>query len=163
MIPPIKKILYTTDLSKNSVYTFYHAVDMAQKYDARIVIVNVLEPISAKAYGSGKEKLEQEQHKVSLEVIKNRIQAFCKKVEQRNAACALVVSEILVRVGDPVEEILKAAEETGCDLIVLGKHSKGFLAKTLLGSVSRAVLDRARKPVYLVPIPADESTAWDEL
>lgn len=163
MIPPIKKILYTTDLSKNSVYTFYHAVDMAEKYDARIVILNVLEPISAKAYGSGKEKLELEQHNVSLEVIKSRIQEFCKKVEQRNAACTLMVSEILVRVGDPVEEILKAAEETACDLIVLGKHGKGFLAKTFLGSVSRAVMDRARKPVFLVPIPSEESTAWDEL
>jgi nucleotide-binding universal stress UspA family protein len=163
MIPPIKKILYATDLSKNSIYAFFHAVDMARKYDAQILILNVIEPISAKAYGSGKDKLELDQYRTSMEVIKNRVQEFCKKVEERKGACLSLVSEILVRVGDPVEEVLKMAEETACDLLVLGKHSKGFLTKTFLGSVSQAVLERARKPVLLIPLPSEETTAWDEI
>jgi nucleotide-binding universal stress UspA family protein len=45
MIPKIKKILYATDLSKNSVYAFRYAIDMAQKLDARIIILHVIEPI----------------------------------------------------------------------------------------------------------------------
>lgn len=163
MIPPVKKILYATDLSKNSIYAFYYAVDMARKYNAQILILNVIEPISARAYGSQTDKLSLDQHKVSLEVIKNRLQAFCKKVEERNGACSSLVSEILVRVGDPGEEILKVSEEEACDSLVLGKHSKGFLAQTFLGSVSRAVLDRARKPVFLIPLPSEETTAWDEI
>ena len=31
MIPHIRKILYATDLSKNSSYAFYFAAEMAQK------------------------------------------------------------------------------------------------------------------------------------
>lgn len=163
MIPPIKKILYATDLSKNSIYAYYYAVDMARKYDARIIILNVIEPISARAYGSQIEKMSLEQHKASMAVIKNRIQAFCKKVEEQKGPCLNLVGDIVVRVGDPLDEILKATEETACDLLVLGKHSKGFLAHTFLGSVSRVILDRARKPVFLIPLPPDEKIAWDEI
>ena len=38
MIPQIKKILYATDLSKNSAYAFYYAVDMAKKAGYTAVI-----------------------------------------------------------------------------------------------------------------------------
>jgi len=40
MIPPIKKILYATDLSKNSAYAFFYAVDMAKNHNASIVILH---------------------------------------------------------------------------------------------------------------------------
>jgi nucleotide-binding universal stress UspA family protein len=53
-------------------------------------------------------------------------------------------------------EILTTAEEEGCDLIVLGSHGKGFLEHTFLGSVSRMVLDRTRKPVFTIPLPSEE-------
>jgi nucleotide-binding universal stress UspA family protein len=164
MIPPVKKILYATDLSKNSIYAFYYAMDMARKYDAEILILNVIEPISARAYGGQTDKMSLDQHKTSVEVIRNRLQEFCKKVEARNGAdCVTRVAKILVQIGEPVEEILKAVEEEKGDLIVLGNHSKGFLAHAFLGSVSRAVLDRSRKPVFIIPLPSDDTSAWDEI
>ena len=48
-IPQIKKILYATDLSKNSSYAFLYAIDVAKKHDARIIILCVVEPIPAYA------------------------------------------------------------------------------------------------------------------
>jgi nucleotide-binding universal stress UspA family protein len=45
MIPQIKKILYATDLSENSSYAFFYAIDLAQRHDAKIVILHVIEPI----------------------------------------------------------------------------------------------------------------------
>ena len=68
-----------------------------------------------------------------------------------------MVSSILFRPGHPVEEILLAAEEESCDLIVLGTHGKGFLKQTFLGGVARSVLDRTRKPVFIVPLPHGET------
>ena len=65
------------------------------------------------------------------------------------------VSHILIRPGHPVEEILRAADEEGCDVIVLGTHGKGFLKQTFLGSVSNSVLVRTRKPVFVVPLPSE--------
>ena len=45
MIPEIKRILYATDLSKNSAYAFFYAADMARRYNASIVILHSIERI----------------------------------------------------------------------------------------------------------------------
>jgi hypothetical protein len=39
MIPQIKKILYTTDLSDNSIHVFRYAMGSARKHDAGIIIL----------------------------------------------------------------------------------------------------------------------------
>jgi nucleotide-binding universal stress UspA family protein len=164
MIPPIKKIIYATDLSKNSVHAFYYAVDTAKKHDAEILMLNVIEPIPAGVYGSGTDKLQHTQMEASREVMRNRLRKFCDKVEEKNhVACVNLVAKIIVEVGDPAGEIIKVADREGGDLIVLGNHGKGFLAQTFLGSVSRSVLDRARKPVMIIPLPSEETSAWDEI
>ena len=46
MIPEIKKILYSTDLSENARYAFSYAASLANRYDAGITILHVLEDIS---------------------------------------------------------------------------------------------------------------------
>ena len=43
MIPEIKKILYTTDLSKNARHAFSYAASIANRYDAGVTILHVLE------------------------------------------------------------------------------------------------------------------------
>ncbi len=164
MIPKIKRILYATDLTKNSVYAFYYAVDMAKRYDSAIVMLHAVEPVSEIAFGTRTERVYQDQQRESLEVIRNRLQRFCQIVEEKNSlACVSLVTKIVVEVGYPLEQILKTADEEGCDVIVLGSHGKGFLQHAFLGSVSRSVLDRSRKPVFVVPLPSDTTSIWDEL
>jgi len=165
MIPQIKKILYATDLSKNSAYAYRYAVDIAEKHDAEIIILHVIEPIppQVRDYVSiyvdeskweGKIKTEQE---MAIDQIKKRLQEFCKKESQNDPRCLLLVSKILVQPGHPVEEILKAADEEACEVIVLGTHGKGFLKHAFLGSVACSVLDRSRKPVFIIPLPLKDT------
>ena len=45
MIIQFNKILYATDLSKNSNYAFFYAVDMAKRHNAKIVILHSVERI----------------------------------------------------------------------------------------------------------------------
>jgi nucleotide-binding universal stress UspA family protein len=166
MIPQIRKILYATDLSKNSAYAFYYAVNLAKCHNAEIVILHTIEliPAYARAYGSRMETAQQDQREVPLEVIRNRLRKFCEKVDETNSiSCVSLVTKILVQVGYPVEEILEAADKEGCDLIILGNHGKGFLRQTFLGSVSRSVLDRTRKPVFIIPLPSEKISIWDEM
>jgi len=167
MIPQIKKILYATDLSKNSAYAFYFAVDMARKRDARIIILHAIEPVPPylMAYEQTLSEIQRKNVEEAIEEIKKRLNNFCEKVEGRiGAPCHDLVSGIVVRLGYPVEEILKMAEEEGCDLIVLGSHGKGFLLQTFLGSVSRSVLDRTRKPVFIIPLPSEKTDIdWDKI
>jgi len=165
MIPQIKKILYATDLSKNSEYAFYYSVDLAKKYGGEIIILHAVEPIPSRAaFGTHTDKVYHGQQKESLEVIRKRLQNFCQIVEEKNSlACVNLVTKIVVEVGYPAEEILKTADEEGCDLIVLGSHGKGFLQHAFLGSVSRSVLERARKPVFTIPLPSETTSVWDEM
>ena len=51
MIPSIKNILYATDLSKNSAYAFRYAVNSAQKHNASIHILHVMETMPAATQG----------------------------------------------------------------------------------------------------------------
>jgi len=165
IIPQIKKILYATDLSKNSSYAFLFATDMARRYDARIVILHVIEPIPlyAEAYTGITAEMERKQQEETVEDLNKHLQGFCKKAEaQIGPPCGELVSKILVRRGHPPEEILNAANEEACDVIVVGTHGKGFLAHTFLGSVSNAVLHRTRKPVFIIPLPSEKvSIEWD--
>jgi nucleotide-binding universal stress UspA family protein len=138
---------------------------MAEKHDAEIIILHVVEPIPpmAKHYmkiyvdeSKWEEKIKYEQD-LAIEQIKKRLQEFCKQETQDAPQCLARVTTILVRPGYPVEEILKASDEEGCGLMVLGTHGKGFLKQTFLGSVARSVLDRAQKPVLIVPLSREET------
>ena len=161
----IKKILYATDLSKNSSFAFFYATDMARRHNAKIVMLHAIEPIPAyaAAYTGITDELKRKQQEETIEEIKTRLGDFCRKAEAEiGPPCVDLVSKILVPRGHPPEEILNAADKEGCDMIVLGTHGKGFLAHTFLGSVSSAVLNRTQKPVFIIPLPSEKTTLdWD--
>jgi nucleotide-binding universal stress UspA family protein len=168
MIPEIKKILYATDLSKNSSYAFYYAIQLARKFDAKITILHAIEPIPVyiEAYAvSVAQRVEEEDREKTIIHIQQLLQEFCRKVEtQMGSPCAVLVTNTLVRLSNPVEEILKVADEEKCDAIILGSHGKGFLKQAFLGSVSSAVLHRSKRPVFIIPIPTEkESLDWDAI
>ena len=54
-----------------------------------------------------------------------------------------------VREGEPADEIVRAAEEAGADLIVVGTRGMTGLRRLLLGSVARRVLYRAKCSVLI--------------
>ena len=107
----------------------------------------------------------REEQEEDVEEIKKGLEEFCKKVEpQAGHACLALISKILVPLGHPVEEILKIADEESCDAIVLGTHGKGWLKQTFLGSVAGSVLERTRKPVFVIPLPSEKTTIdWDKI
>jgi nucleotide-binding universal stress UspA family protein len=172
MVPQIKTILYATDLSKNADYAFFHAVDMAKRHAARIVILHSIEPIRHILFSDTGtfsveemlKKAKEQELGTDIREIKKGLQEFCKKTEtQIGSPCVELVSKILIPLGHPVEEILKAADDEDCDAIVLGTHGKGFLRQTFLGSVAGSVLERTRKPVFIIPLPSDKTNIdWDK-
>ena len=173
MIPEIKKILYATDFSKNSSYAFLYAADMAKRHNAKIVILHSVKPVRYR-YSEGMDAAhvdeilqdaKKEERVADVEEIKKYLQEFCNKMEnQIGPSCRDLVSKILVPLGHPVEEILKAADKEGCDAIVLGTHGKGFLTHTFLGSVAEDVLERTRKPVFIIPLPSEKGAFdWDHI
>lgn len=55
-----------------------------------------------------------------------------------------------IAVGDPIDQIVRAADTTDTDLVVVGARGLGALKRLLLGSVSEAVLRSAERSVLVV-------------
>jgi nucleotide-binding universal stress UspA family protein len=62
-----------------------------------------------------------------------------------------VRTHALVEEGHPADVVLQTAERLSADLLVVGKHGRGALARAFVGSTAEAVLRRARCPVLFVP------------
>jgi len=165
MIPQIRRILYTTDLSPNSAYVFRYAINSADKHDAKIIILYVLEEVSVSTHAmlstylnvEQMKALDQQKRSSVMERIEKQLKAFSEKELKDQPGLIKRIEAIEVCEGFPAEEILKKADELNCDAIVMGTHGKGVLSQTFLGSVTKRVLRRTRKPVFIIPLPKSES------
>jgi nucleotide-binding universal stress UspA family protein len=54
------------------------------------------------------------------------------------------------KAGSPAQEIVRAAEQSGAQMIVMGTHGHGVLGRALMGSVAQNVVTDSKVPVLLV-------------
>ncbi|HLO91363.1 MAG TPA: universal stress protein [Lentimicrobium sp.] len=57
----------------------------------------------------------------------------------------------MVKEGEFADVILETADLIGADIIVLGSHSKRWLEKVVMGSVTEKVMKLAKIPILIVP------------
>ena len=69
-------------------------------------------------------------------------------------------AEVRLAVGSPAEAIREAADSEDAELLVVGSRGRGGLRSAVLGSVSRELTTRARRPVVVVP-PGEVATGGD--
>ncbi len=159
MIPEIKRILYTTDLSPNSAYAFRYAINSAKKHDADIIILHVVEEMAPFFDEERLKAISEKKITEAMDRIRKRLKIFCDRELNDDPKRAERVISIEVCQGYPPEEILKKADELNCDMIVMGTHGKGIIRHSFLGSAARKVLRRVRKPVFIIPLPEGEIDA----
>ena len=157
MIPEIKRILYTTDLSPNSAYAFRYAINSAIKHDAGIIILHVIEEMAPFFEAERLKIISEKKTTEAIDRIKKRLTILCDKELKEDPGCADRVVSIEVCQGYPPEEILRKADELNCDVIVMGTHGKGIIRHSFLGSAAQKVLRRVRKPVFIIPLPEEET------
>lgn len=164
MIPEIKKILYPTDLSETSYYAFSYAASVANRYDAMISILHVIKDVTSSSEDLisnviGKEKWRDILSRNKMEVIdriRHRLEEFCEQTRSEMSGCPFLVEKILVELGNPVDEIVQEAAKAEYDMVIMGAHGHGAIADKVMGSVSRRVLRRTRKPVLVVRLPEED-------
>lgn len=164
MIPAIKKILYTTDLSQNARFAFGYAASLANRYDAAINILHVLEDTSSTTNTLviniiGEEEwdeLRARNEKEVLDKLQSRLTKFCDEVQAELPACPFITEDIIVKIGNPVDEILREVEDKSYDMVVMGAHGHSALANALMGSTSRRVIRRCKTPVLVVRLPEED-------
>lgn len=88
-------------------------------------------------------------HEIRERIINDEREQVVSKVKELAHDRGVYV-EMLVRTGDPRNEILNAADELGADLIAVGSTGKGLGARILLGSVSTYILTHAKVSTIVV-------------
>lgn len=84
----------------------------------------------------------------------NRADDWLERLCGRDADRHPLLADVVF--GDPAEEIVRAAERSDVDLVVMGSRGMGKLGSAILGSVAGSVLRHAPCPVLVVKEPEDE-------
>jgi nucleotide-binding universal stress UspA family protein len=104
-----------------------------------------------------RKKILDDRVSYTIDRIKKRLSTFSEKELKDYPKAGDRIESIQVCEGFPADAILEKANELECDAIVMGTHGKGIIANTFLGSVTKRVLRRTRKPVYIIPLPRGET------
>ena len=163
VVTDIKKILYTTDLSENARYALKFASILANRLDAEMTVMHVLEDLPPSSQGLvseivGKDRwveLRKRNEEKVIATIKSRIEDVCNEVNDRLPECVIDLQKIVIETGHPVDRIIRHAETIDYDLVVMGSRGQGLLSETMLGGTTNRVLRRCKIPVLVVRLPED--------
>ncbi len=161
MSKSIKKILYAVDLGKRAKPALSMALNITKQYNAQLILLFVVEPLSSSAMESvhfyfPQESLK-EMHERTIEEIKENINKQIQDLYGERIESELPNQNFETHIldGVPAPTIIKAAEKMDVDMIVMGSHSHGAFDNLFIGSVANKVVNRSTKPVLLVPIATD--------
>lgn len=138
-------ILCPIDFSEVSLSALRLATSLRELFDARLILVYVVEPIVAPSdftfgpmtSGDVEERL-MDRSRQSLEEVAASLEVPREKIQSR------------VEHGRASQEIVRVAAEEKADVIVMGTHGYTGMAHVLLGSTAERVLRRAPCPVLTV-------------
>lgn len=140
-----KKILAVTDCSEDSKQAVYYAAEIAKKFNARLTVLNVINPSELLGYFdlATIENKEKEIDTIAMEHLEKfwnsmKIKGFEPRLRQVQ--------------GDPFTEIIKYAKENEKDVIVITTHGKSNLKYLMLGSVADKIIRYSPIPVITVKL-----------
>ena len=142
----IRRILVPTDFGECAAPAVRYAAELADKFGAELVLLHVVQDAAlalpdavmpTPVPGPTSALIDAGQ-----DGLANLITA--ENLEPRNPRAE-------VRVGSPAAEIVAAAKDLKADLLCVGTHGRGGLARVILGSVAELVLRQAPCPVLVRP------------
>jgi nucleotide-binding universal stress UspA family protein len=96
----------------------------------------------------------QEHRKIAVSVHKTRTaehaQGVLGRFEAQARKAGIDFDGHFTHVGDVDEAIVQAAEQHGCDMIVMATHERGVIEGLLSHSHTKGVIARSRVPVVVV-------------
>ena len=154
----ISKILVPTDGSKTAHKAAKYAVELAKLSGATVTVLSVIDstpfispavPGFVSPSGPGvthPEHLIEPIEDYLKEAARVDMDEIVKLCDQNG-----VPSKTAIRLGHPVEAIVKEAKRSKVDLIVIGSHGRSAIKAALLGSVTFGVIHKDTKiPVLVV-------------
>ena len=146
----MKTILAPVDFSGASDAVIAEAATLARALDARVVLLNIVQPpVLTAEYAP----LLQDIAEITAAGEKNASRQLEKLEEKLKGE--FVTVEGVHAVGAPIAHIIEQADKVDADYIVMGSHGHTALYDLLVGSTTHGVLMRAKCPVIIVPAVKD--------
>lgn len=144
--PLFRRILCAVDLTKPSEATLDMALSLAEENLSRVTLLHVVEG----QLGEGSPDLYRPLPEIGS--LRAALVAEARERLHRAAPPAYTYCEVSERVetGTAWRQILRAAEETYADLVVIGAHAQGAVGRLFLGSTANQVVRHAPCPVLIV-------------
>jgi len=150
----MKKVLIAVDDTKASaavLTTFQNSVRQpeeiillyVQRLEGKSLMIEMLGEAELSTL---KDALDGTEHKEALDEKATKVLGYYDKALRE---CGFFNVRTVVREGIPSEEILKAADAEGVELIVLGYDRRKGLDRIIAGSVSEEVRRKAKAPVLV--------------
>jgi nucleotide-binding universal stress UspA family protein len=130
-----QKILYPTDCSPCAQSALDYIKGLSLPFCGQVIMANIIDPKTAAADKLESAKREME---AKLDTMARAMEGTCIRVST------------VVRIGNPLEELLKIGKEEKVSLIVMGSTGKGFFTEMLIGSISENMIRKARCPVLII-------------
>lgn len=138
-----RRLLVPVDFSDSSSRALRYAAKLAAESGDSLTILHVV-PADYGWLGIGREESR------GLDKSLQRQAADCLRALADAEVRKDIPVDLEVRLGRPAEEIVAAATESKCDLIVLSTHGHTGLDRYLIGSVADRVARFAPCPVFLM-------------
>jgi nucleotide-binding universal stress UspA family protein len=142
-----KTLLVPTDFSPYTELALGHASLLARAFSTRLILLHVIpeetrEVLTRTAVEGHLERGE--------EIFQRMVEASTLQLNALEVDLPEESVKRLVRVGHPVVEIVREAEQERVDVIVIPTHGRTGLDHVLFGSVAEKVVRRATCPVMVV-------------
>ena len=141
---PINKIVCPTDFSEPSYEGLNAAGELAEHFQAELLILNVVSPVPVMA---GAAHLPTVMREMQVAAEKSIQDLKAEKIPKRVKTRSFVVQ------GRPADEIVKLADKESANMIVIATHGESGWKKFLFGSVTEKVVRTASCPVLTIRQP----------
>ena len=156
----ITKILVGVDGSKNSEKALDYALEIAERFSASILILNVFQPPPEFGYQS--KMLSEFPASQDTIGVQSNMSTFIEDLREIHEAVLSKAAERAIKLkpkleittelkeGNTPSQIIATAANGGFDLIVVGHLGESEIKEFLLGSTSERVVHQARCAVLIV-------------
>ena len=139
------RVLVGTDGSETSYKAVDRAAAIAKAAGAQLVIVTAFRPLSQREQQEAAQQLGAEAYKViGSHPAEDVLREACARLDKD------VDVDTVALEGDPVDALIRAANDRKADLLVVGNRGLNSLTGRLLGSVPSVVTHRAPCDVLIV-------------
>ena len=146
----ISKILVPSDGSKTAQRAAGYAVDLAKQLKASIIILSVIDKRSFTAQTVPASETARHTIEPIEDYLREAAEGYAGEIKKLCDKSG-VASKVSIKMGHPVEEIVKEAKRSKANFIVMGSHGRSALSAAVLGSVSYGVIHNdASVPILIV-------------